>query len=280
MLGARRMQLVALAGQGLRIDVNHKVSVLVIWTLLGHFSAAVLPGQATPVPETKPLFDLNSIGFIEGVDVPSAKPKLEEIVPTPEPQQTTPERVPCIIPNVTFMELKPISGAMREGQLDDLACGISDPVRIESVSTIKHKVEFSVPVTISCEFAKVVAVWLQEDVVPMAVDSLGTSVSVLQSGPGYQCRRRNNLPDGKLSEHALGNALDISHFKFGNGTIISVEDDWGKRTKESNFLDRIHASACKRFTTVLGPEADPNHKSHIHLDAGCHGQDCTYIICQ
>ncbi len=280
MLGARLLQSLGFVGRVMRIDVKHKISVLAIWFLLDQFSAAVPQGHATPIPETKPLFDLNGIGFVEGVDVPSAKPQPEKAVPKQKNQQTAISENSCIIPNAEFEELEPVSGAIREGQLNDIACGISDPVRLESVSAVGHKIEFSSPVTVSCKFAKVVAEWLREDVLPLALNNLETSVSVIQSGPGYQCRRRNNLPDGKLSEHALGKALDISHFKLGNGTIISVEDDWGKRTKESKFLDRIHAAACKRFTTVLGPEADPNHKSHIHLDTGCHGQDCTYIICQ
>ena len=38
------------------------------------------------------------------------------------------------------------------------------------------------------------------------------------------------------------------------------------RIRSSGFLREIHASACKYFGTVLGPEANNAHKNHFHLD--------------
>lgn len=35
---------------------------------------------------------------------------------------------------------------------------------------------------------------------------------------------------------------------------------------EELFLRRIHASACKTFATVLGPEANEAHRDHFHID--------------
>ncbi len=134
---------------------------------------------------------------------------------------------------------------------------------------------------ITCEFARVVADWIRQDVLPAARNELGMDVTGLLTGPGYQCRRRNNLPDGKLSEHALGKAVDVSGFRLANGDVISVMKDWPEpETAPGKFLRAVHAAACKRFTTVLGPDADPNHEAHFHLDTGCHGKDCTYLICQ
>jgi extensin-like protein len=37
-----------------------------------------------------------------------------------------------------------------------------------------------------------------------------------------------------------------------------------KAAKE--FRDEIRDSACRRFTTVLGPGSDSYHESHVHLD--------------
>jgi hypothetical protein len=37
-------------------------------------------------------------------------------------------------------------------------------------------------------------------------------------------------------------------------------------TNKERFLKRIHASACRTFGTVLGPEANEAHRNHFHLD--------------
>ena len=34
------------------------------------------------------------------------------------------------------------------------------------------------------------------------------------------------------------------------------------------FLRLVHASACKRFGTILGPEYNAAHRDHFHLEAG------------
>lgn len=40
----------------------------------------------------------------------------------------------------------------------------------------------------------------------------------------------------------------------------------GDPASRQHFLKEIHASACKYFGTVLGPEANNAHKNHFHLD--------------
>jgi hypothetical protein len=35
---------------------------------------------------------------------------------------------------------------------------------------------------------------------------------------------------------------------------------------EAKFLRRVHRGACDEFTTVLGPEANDLHRTHLHLD--------------
>jgi hypothetical protein len=37
-------------------------------------------------------------------------------------------------------------------------------------------------------------------------------------------------------------------------------------TPEAIFLKRIHAEACTHFKTVLGPDANEDHRNHLHLD--------------
>ena len=37
-------------------------------------------------------------------------------------------------------------------------------------------------------------------------------------------------------------------------------------TAEAKFLRLAHEGGCKIFSTVLGPEANDVHRSHLHLD--------------
>jgi hypothetical protein len=40
----------------------------------------------------------------------------------------------------------------------------------------------------------------------------------------------------------------------------------GNADARKQFLHEIHVAACKRFGTVLGPEANEAHRNHFHLD--------------
>ncbi|GAB4576678.1 MAG: hypothetical protein Tsb0019_01340 [Roseibium sp.] len=231
-----------------------------------------MAGEA--VPAAKPLGDDRSSSFVEGVDVPRGKPVA--------PNRATPETgfgsaQTCTVPGA---RMAVVSDGEVAGRSADGDCGIADPVNLEGVFRDGAELSFNAPALVSCDFARVVTNWLLLDVLPAADDILGEKPVRLATGPGYQCRRRNNQPDGKLSEHALGNALDISHLELANGESLSIERHWAEAGVSGRFLKRIHEAACKRFTTVLGPDADPDHRSHIHLDTGCHGSDCTFIICQ
>jgi len=234
---------------------------------------------ATPVPSAKPLNEGQATSFVAGVDIPRSKPAPETVILKPG-QSPRPQNKKCVLPGAQIVQKIPISGGLKGSQLDDDACGISDPVELQGVMQEDAKVAFPASVLVSCEFAQTVSDWLRQDVFPAARAHFDSPLALIGSGPGYQCRRRNNLPEGKLSEHALGKALDISYFELRNGSTISVEKDWSENSAKGLFLKDIHAAACERFTTVLGPDADPSHRSHIHLDIGCHGQDCTYVICQ
>jgi len=230
-----------------------------------------------PTPPPKPLKTPSHDSFFEGIDIPPAKPwpkSVDDLAGSaPTIGRTT---AACHIEDALFLQPEKGYGASDTG----LDCGIENPIRLTGLKHGKATVSFAAPVTVSCNFARTLSDWLQRDVFPDARARFGKSIALIITGPGYQCRRRNNLPDGDLSEHALGKAVDITSFQLSDGQQISVETDWGQETENGQFLKALHATACDRFMTVLGPGADPNHKSHIHLDVGCHGKDCTYIICQ
>jgi hypothetical protein len=76
----------------------------------------------------------------------------------------------------------------------------------------------------------------------------------------------NNQPGANISEHAFGNAIDVGAFRLASGREVTVERGWKGAYEERGFLRQVHAAACERFSTVLGPGADVFHYNHFHLD--------------
>ncbi len=183
-------------------------------------------------------------------------------------------------------------------------CGENSPLEITEIGPVA----LTAPVTINCRMAEALHDWIG------AVDE--TALGLMQSrllrvtvSTSYHCRRRNNAPDGKISEHGFTNALDITGFELENGTRLTVLDHWPPVTYEdeatseeeaassedgneeagtdegplptlAQFLRSTRDDACALFTTVLGPEANALHADHFHLDLGCHGKGCSYRICE
>ncbi|WP_346894274.1 extensin family protein [uncultured Roseibium sp.] len=236
-------------------------------------------------------------GFIvpSSAPVPDKRPDREHTVtPVPEPKPGRPVMKDAVSAEPAEVDetppVAPVPCTLQFGDTEDLpaivgenGCGFSSAVRLAGVSG-DTDIAFVPGPTVNCRFAGALSKWLAEDLAQIAVETKGERLKAVHAGPGYQCRRRNNLKDGKLSEHALGNALDILSFEFVSGDIVSVEDDWSgeepDKAPKRKFLSAVHDAACKRFTTVLGPGADKYHQSHLHVDIGCHGKTCTYRICQ
>lgn len=136
------------------------------------------------------------------------------------------------------------------------ACGIKDAVRLRSVAGVT----LTQPALLNCRTAKALKTWVEKDVTP-AFGRRDRLVG-LKVAAHYACRTRNNRPGAKLSEHARGNAIDISGFVLASGRIVTVLEGWNAKTP----LKRIHRAACARFGTVLGPGSDGYHRDHFHLD--------------
>jgi hypothetical protein len=141
-------------------------------------------------------------------------------------------------------------------------CGIERPLLLKAIVVgEKRQIKLEPPVTVRCGLAGTIASWVIEDLMP-AVDAAGEPLAALSGVGAYECRGRNGVAGAKLSEHAIGNALDIGGLKLADGRVIDVEQLKDHRP----MFDRMGASACARFATVLGPGADAFHKSHVHVD--------------
>jgi hypothetical protein len=65
-----------------------------------------------------------------------------------------------------------------------------------------------------------------------------------------------------LSEHGRADAIDVRGLRLADGREINLTDVGATK----DLRQKIRASACARFSTVLGPGSDGYHEEHIHLD--------------
>ncbi len=129
---------------------------------------------------------------------------------------------------------------------------------------------------------------LEAIVADVAIRIYGRAPRTLTHLGTYNCRRMRQYTDW-VSEHSLGNAIDVAGFEFGplpKGAVlpaelpsslrrafgVTVEQHWsatrGAGATHSQFLRALALRLIDRpdvFSVVLGP-AWPGHHNHFHLD--------------
>lgn len=224
-------------------------------------------------------------------DAPEVSPSEDDIAsPEPEPvaqdEETTKAEVPPLIEE-TAEELAACKALLSAAGAvfapvealsddDDPACGIVNPVRL---SRITRQVRIEPPAELRCAAALALANWVTETVVPAAGHlSERGKLTALEQGSSYICRPRNNVAGARLSEHALGTAVDIMAFRFADGASVAVEPREREGSMAEAFQRAVRAGACLHFTTVLGPGTDASHANHLHLDIKA--RDGGFRLCQ
>lgn len=240
--------------------LQHSILVpLIVMVLAG----AELPAEGpVPVPKPEPA---TGTGIPGPPDSQESRSDTPDVKPTPRASITAPEDTQASLAlceseleklGVEFDRLEPVSG--------ENGCGIASPYAISAIApgvTLKPATE------LRCETALSLARWVRDVALPSA-RALPESprLRAINHGSTYVCRRRNNLPTGKMSEHAIGNAIDIVGFEFEGREPLAVSPRSGKGSIEEAFQRAVRAGACLHFTTVLGPGADASHDNHLHLD--------------
>ena len=152
----------------------------------------------------------------------------------------------------------------RQVELDpsDDRCRVDTAVKISRIDVVLNQ-----PATMSCALAARIDDFERGALQQIAVRDLGEHVSRIDHLGAYACRRSTGI-SGRLSEHALGLAIDISGFRLTDGTEISVERDWWAPGPKRDFLHHLAQSACGYFSVVLTPSSNRDHFNHMHFDLG------------
>lgn len=156
-----------------------------------------------------------------------------------------------------FKQLEPIRDA-------EQGCGIEAPVEL---SVVLPGIKLEPSGTMRCETALALSRWTKEMMLPAAALALPEKkVTAIANASTYICRNRNSAENGKISEHAKGNAVDISTISFDKGEPLVMKPRVEDGTPEGAFQRTITAAACLFFRTVLSPGSDATHQDHLHLD--------------
>ena len=120
----------------------------------------------------------------------------------------------------------------------------------------------------TCPLAVAYALFETHGLQPVARRVFGQPVVQVEHLGSFACRNVYHRKQGRLSQHATANALDISGFRLKDGRRILLARDWQGSGPEAAFLRQVHEAACASFSTVLGPDYNAAHHNHFHLDMG------------
>lgn len=141
------------------------------------------------------------------------------------------------------------------------ACVVSGGVLLSRLSQARLR-----PEETRCVMAARLYMWERHGLQPLARRLLGQPVAEITHFGSYSCRTMRGK--SHMSEHATANAFDISGFRLGNGTVISVKRDWATGGSTATFLRAVRSSLCDWFNVTLSPDYNADHADHFHVDMG------------
>ncbi len=181
--------------------------------------------------------------------------------------------------------------ATGEYPLDDVPRTVSPTGKLTcpEVPLITYKgdrIRYTNPAKVHPAFAERLRLF-EQVVADTAIEVYGREPTRIVQKGSYYCRRIRSIPS-LISEHGLGNAIDVFGFQFGplprgeelpeglpkplrRGFKLSLlkhwEDDSTVGQHHQRFLRRLAENlvAADIFRVLLGP-AYPGHKNHFHFD--------------
>lgn len=145
----------------------------------------------------------------------------------------------------------------------DGGCGLDAAVRLPSLGRVTPP-----DPVVTCGVALAWAMFERHSLQPAARAHLSAEVTGVRHLGTYACRNVNHAAEGRRSEHATANAIDISAFTLSDGREVRVMTGWAPNTPSAAFLRAARDGACRWFRAVLGPDYNAAHADHFHFDMG------------
>ncbi len=233
------------------------VRALLATVFLVSFGCGYGAAETVPLPRPRPPIWLEPMSFREaaGPDFNSA-----EVTSLPSDCRLRLEKIAAVAPMPRL--------------IGPGTCGGRDMVQLDAVWLAdRTRIAVTPSPVLRCEMAESLATWIRDDAAPR-LSAIGAVLRSVDNYDDFECRGRNRVFGAKVSEHGMGNAIDVRSFTLADGRVIGLTDV----TAAKDLREGLRASACQRFTTVLGPGSDGQHEGHIHLDLAERRQG--YRICQ
>jgi hypothetical protein len=141
-------------------------------------------------------------------------------------------------------------------------CGTPAPLLLRSIGGAS-KVELDPAPMMNCRLAAGLARWVETVLQPAAREVLGSRITRIVGASSYACRNVYNSPDLPLSEHATGNAIDITGFVTADGRRVSVAKGWGPTERDiaeaqKRIAEAAKAAAKKKDNGTTGDKGAPS----------------------
>lgn len=142
-------------------------------------------------------------------------------------------------------------------------CGYADAVLFEGGG-----VRLLPKVTVTCALAVGLVLFERTVLQPQAERYFGSKVVAIEHYGAFSCRNVRHTGNGRRSEHARANAIDLAGFVLADGRRIATGGDWPRRSAAGRFLRAVRDGACQVFPVVLSPVWSAAHGDHFHFDVG------------
>lgn len=155
-------------------------------------------------------------------------------------------------------------------------CGYDNGIRLIAAT---GEAGLAPGVVTSCPVAAAMVVFERKVLQPAARRHLGSEVTSIQHSGSYSCRRLYGRAEGRFSEHATANAIDITGFRLADGSSVNLLRDWSSPGPKSRFLRDVRDGSCRIFSTALSPDYNEAHADHFHLDQAKRGMS-GFALCR
>ncbi|MTD37062.1 extensin [Erwinia sp. CPCC 100877] len=140
-------------------------------------------------------------------------------------------------------------------------CPLRDRVRVVNFGPIA----LSGPFLASCPLALRSAMFWHQRGATLAHRLQGSALRRIDHIGSYACRNIYHRSEGRRSEHARADALDVRGFRFADGQRLNILKDWPDGGRRGEVLRALFYEGCPYFGNSLGPEFNVAHADHFHL---------------